>query len=101
MSKFGKVGWGDDSDEDDSFYKLSNPKSLCNSATSNFKKTLFERHTKQVDETPNPKPHKNDYICNNTNKHIYKIRDTYFHLDKLKRAYIICSPHKHVNIIFG
>ena len=106
MSNFGKIGWGDNSDDDEDFFKLDSTKSLCNNASSNFKKTLYKRNSNEkagrapsIESENEVPPHPNDYICNGNNNHIYKIRDTYFHLDKLKRAYIICSPHKHVNKI--
>ena len=98
MSHYGKIGWGDNSDDEEDFFKIDNSKSLCSDASSDFKRTLYERNsTLKIPPKKEVPPHPNDYICNGNNNHMYKIRDTYFHFDRLKRAYIICSPHKHVN----
>lgn len=101
MSTYGKIGWGDNSDEEDEeFFKVDNAKSLCVNTNQNFKNSLYKREISGhlSSQTPTKSVHANDYICNNKNNHIDKIRETYFHLDKLGRNYIICSPKKHINI---
>ena len=100
MSTFGKIGWGDESEDDENFLKLETGKSLCNDSSSKFKKSLYERNVKkEYVEEEKVKVHKHDNICNNKNDHFFKIRNTVFNFDKLKRACIICSPLKHANKI--